>query len=252
MLRVVKTELVKLKRYFIFWIGASLMLLTVLLTLFTSMAEDGIVWDYPFLWEQVVKNLFTLTFPMCIALVAGYMIDRETKDDTLKNIVTVPVSFRKLMAGKLIVAGLLSVLLGAVCYGFTVAASLLLGYEGLRWAVVPGDLLQGCMLTLLLYITVLPIVIAASRLGSGFLAGVILAFVYGFIGMFAKVPYPTLCVLGLVGYRSGAEGVYWNKPLCGAVVGALALLSVLMIGCAQKPGDEKRAAKKGAVPKKGW
>ena len=77
MFRVIKTEFLKLRRYFILWIGVSLMLLTVLVTLFTSMAEDGMVWDFLFLYEQVIKNIATLIFPMCITLITGYMISRE-------------------------------------------------------------------------------------------------------------------------------------------------------------------------------
>lgn len=38
MVRIVKTEFYKLKRYHILWAGVALMLLSVLLTLFTSMA----------------------------------------------------------------------------------------------------------------------------------------------------------------------------------------------------------------------
>ena len=39
MVRIVKTEFYKLKRYHILWAGVALMLLSVLLTLFTSMAS---------------------------------------------------------------------------------------------------------------------------------------------------------------------------------------------------------------------
>ena len=39
MVRIVKTEFYKLKRYHILWAGVALMLLSVLLTLFTSMAN---------------------------------------------------------------------------------------------------------------------------------------------------------------------------------------------------------------------
>lgn len=88
MVTIIKTEFMKLKRYFIVWIGVSLMLLTVLLTLFTTMADDGMVWDYQFLFEQVVKHFVTMIFPMCITLISGYMISREYTDDTLKNIET--------------------------------------------------------------------------------------------------------------------------------------------------------------------
>ena len=67
MVTIIKTEFMKLKRYFIVWIGVSLMLLTVLLTLFTTMADDGMVWDYQFLfwstisagWITTIKNIYS-------------------------------------------------------------------------------------------------------------------------------------------------------------------------------------------------
>ena len=114
MVRIVKTEFYKLKRYHILWAGVALMLLSVLLTLFTSMANDGSVWDFAYLTEQVIKNNMSMIFPMCISLIAGYMISREQTDDTLKNILTVPISFKKLLTGKLIVCGVLSIIFGLI------------------------------------------------------------------------------------------------------------------------------------------
>ena len=62
MVRIVKTEFYKLKRYHILWAGVALMLLSVLLTLFTSMANDGSVWDFAHLTEQVIKNNMSMIF----------------------------------------------------------------------------------------------------------------------------------------------------------------------------------------------
>ena len=62
MVRIVKTEFYKLKRYHILWAGVALMLLSVLLTLFTSMANDGSVWDFAYLTEQVIKNNMSMIF----------------------------------------------------------------------------------------------------------------------------------------------------------------------------------------------
>lgn len=74
---IIKTEFLKLKRYHILWAGIALMLLSVLLTLFTSIANDGSVWDFSYLSEQVIKNNMSTIFPMCITLIAGYIISRE-------------------------------------------------------------------------------------------------------------------------------------------------------------------------------
>ena len=148
MFRVIKTEFLKLRRYFILWIGVSLMLLTVLVTLFTSLAEDGMVWDFLFLYEQVIKNFATLIFPMCITLITGYMISREYTDDTLKNIVVIPISFRKLMAGKLAVSSVLSLIMGMVCFLFTVAGAFIMGYDGILFKHVLAGMVQMPLLAL--------------------------------------------------------------------------------------------------------
>ena len=62
MVRIVKTEFYKLKRYHILWAGVALMLLSVLLTLFTSMANDGSVWDFAYLTEQVLAPGYSSHF----------------------------------------------------------------------------------------------------------------------------------------------------------------------------------------------
>ena len=93
MYRIIKTELWKLKRYHIIWAGILLMLLSVGITLFASTALDGTVWTFPHLVERVIQNNTTTIFPMCITLIAGYIIAREKSDDTLKSIMTIPVSY---------------------------------------------------------------------------------------------------------------------------------------------------------------
>ena len=71
---IIKTEFLKIKRYHIIWAGVGLMLLSVLLTLFTSTANDGSVWTFSYLAEQVIKNNMSMIFPMCITLIAGYLV----------------------------------------------------------------------------------------------------------------------------------------------------------------------------------
>ena len=142
MVRIVKTEFYKLKRYHILWAGVALMLLSVLLTLFTSMANDGSVWDFTYLTEQVIKNNMSMIFPMCISLTAGYMISREQTDDTLKNILTVPVSFKRLLTGKLIVCGVLSIAFGLICSLFTIVAEMIVGFPGFQMALALKATLQ--------------------------------------------------------------------------------------------------------------
>lgn len=259
MVRIIKTEFYKLKRYHILWAGVALMLLSVLLTLFTSMANDGSVWDFAYLTEQVIKNNMSMIFPMCISLIAGYMISREQTDDTLKNILTVPVSFKRLLTGKLIVFGVLSIVFGLICSLFTVIAELIVGFPGFHFSLILQAVLQITAVNLFLYLAVLPIIIITSRKSSSFLIGVIVAFVYGYGGMFAAGNmtlaniYPITASLGMIHYRSYDAAVRWNTVTCMVSLAIVVAISAVLILCMKEkePTQVKKKAKK-AAPKKGW
>lgn len=259
MIRIIKTEFYKLKRYHILWAGIALMLLSVLLTLFTSMANDGSVWDFAYLTEQVIKNNMSMIFPMCISLIAGYMISREQTDDTLKNILTVPVSFKRLLTGKLIVCGVLSIVFGLICSLFTVIAELIVGFPGFHFSLILQAVLQITAVNFFLYLAVLPIIIITSRKSSSFLIGVIVAFVYGYGGMFAAGNmtlaniYPITASLGMIHYRSYDAAVRWNTVTCMVSLVIVVAISAVLILCMKEkePKQVKKKAKK-AAPKKGW
>ena len=259
MVRIIKTEFYKLKRYHILWAGVALMLLSVLLTLFTSMANDGSVWDFAYLTEQVIKNNMSMIFPMCISLIAGYMISREQTDDTLKNILTVPVSFKRLLTGKLIVCGVLSIVFGLICSLFTVIAELIVGFPGFHFSLILQAVLQITAVNFFLYLAVLPIIIITSRKSSSFLIGVIVAFVYGYGGMFAAGNmtlaniYPITASLGMIHYRSYDAAVRWNTVTCMVSLVIVVAISAVLILCMKEkePKQVKKKAKKPA-PKKGW
>lgn len=260
MVRMIRTELWKLKRYYILWAGILLMLLTVLLTLFTSTAEDGLVWDFPILVEQVIKNNTTTIFPMCITLIAGYMIAREEQDDTLKNIVTIPVSYQNLIFGKLIACGLISVFLGAVCTVFTALAEFVTGFPGFTGAILLQAFVQITLNCLFLYIAVLPVIVLSGYLPGGHLAGALVAFVYGYGGMFAAGSdsladiYPVTASLGMIHYREYDSAVHWNLSLCVASMCVMIGVTALLVGAMKEREDQasrKKKAKRVAV-KKGW
>ncbi len=259
MLCIVKTEFYKLKRYHILWAGVALMLLSVLLTLFTSMANDGSVWDFTYLTEQVIKNNMSMIFPMCISLIAGYMISREQTDDTLKNILTVPVSFKRLLTGKLMVCGVLSIVFGLICSLFTIIAELIVGFPGFHFSLILKAVLQITAVNFFLYLAVLPIIIITSRKSGSFLIGVIVAFVYGYGGMFAAGNmtlaniYPITASLGMIHYRSYDAAVNWNTVTCMVSLAIVVVISAVLILCMKEkePKQVKKKAKK-VAPKKGW
>ena len=259
MVALMKTELWKLKRYHMIWAGVFLMLLAVLLTVFSTTALDGTVWTFPFFAEQVMKENITTIFPMCIALITGYIISREETDDTLKNILTIPVSFPVLLLGKLATGMLLSLFLGLASTMFTVAASFLLGFPGGTLPAILQAAAQIIPNCLFLYLAVLPIIAIAARLPNGHLIGAVVAFVYGYGGMFAAGNmtlanlYPVTASMGLVGYRSYDQAVHWNPLLCVfSLLATLLVCAVLVV--TTKQGTPTKAAKKSkqVITKKGW
>lgn len=259
MFRMVKTEIWKLKRYHMIWAGVLLMLLSVLLTLFSTTAVDGTFWTCSLFTEQVIKNNVTMIFPMCITLIAGYIIAREEKDDTLKSILTIPVSYRGLLWGKLFVCALLSLFLGFVSAVFTVGANLLMGFPGFSAASAVQAFVQMILNCLFLYIAVMPVIAAAARIPNGHMIGTIIAFVYGYGGMFASGNmavsnlYPITASIGIIGYRSYDAAVHWNMGLCGLSMTAALLISAVIVAATGNVSPEKPAQKqKKAAVKKGW
>lgn len=107
-----------------------------------------------------------------------------------------------------------------------------------------------------LYLTMLPIIVLTSRQKGSFLAGVIVAFVYGLIGMFAdgilQSVYPVSAALGLINYRAGAEGVRWNRGLCFISVLAMCVTGVALMFVNQKQEKKDSPKAQRPAPKKGW
>ena len=259
MLVLIKTEAWKLKRYHMIWAGVLLMLLSVLLTVFTTTALDGTVWTFSFFAEQVIKNNFTTIFPMCIALITGYIINREEADDTLKSLLTIPVSFPALLFGKLAVGGLLSLFLGAASTVFTVAGSFLLGFPGGTVTAAAQAAVQIILNCLFLYIAVLPVIVIAARIPNGHFIGAVVAFVYGYGGMFAAGNmtlanlYPVTASIGLVGYRSYDESVHWNPLLCTlSLLAALLVCAVFVMTTKKSVTARKPKKNKQVITRKGW
>lgn len=259
MFRMMKTEIWKLKRYHMIWAGVLLMLLSVLLTMFSTTALDGTVWTFTFFAEQVIKNNFSMIFPMCITLLAGYIIAREEKDDTLKSIMTIPVSYRALLGGKLLVCALLSLFFGFASAVFTVIANLLLGFPGLSVTTISQAFVQITMNCLLLYIAVMPIITVTTRISNGHMIGTIVAFVYGYGGMFAAAEptvaniYPITASLGVIGYRRYDPAVHWNRFICLFSIFSAFLITAVLVFVSKGSAPVNAAQKqKKVITKKGW
>lgn len=187
MLKIAKTEFYKLKRYSVVWIGVATMLTVVLLTRFMATASDGAVHTLEYFSNSVIWNNFSLIFPATITLIAGYIIERERVDDTLKNILTIPIPFRKLLAGKLIAVGGLAIILAAIEFVFTMIIFFISRFPGFSFAGMILALVRMIGMNLFVYVAVLPIIVFTGQRAGSFMAGVGFSFFYGFVGTFASM-----------------------------------------------------------------
>ena len=112
-----------MKRYHILLIALIGMFCSPLLQLFSQFAMNDALkdpyYDLAALLESTIWGNAQIFLPVMITLTGGYLINREYTDDTLKNILTVPVSFHRFLWGKLLTSGILAV--GFGIYSFFAA-----------------------------------------------------------------------------------------------------------------------------------
>jgi hypothetical protein len=172
---------------------------------------------------------------------------------------TIPVSYSSLLWGKLLVCALLSLFLGLVSAVFTVIADLMMGFPGISVTSVLQTFIQIILNCLFLYIAVMPVTAFAARIPNGHMIGTIIAFVYGYGGMFASGNatlaniYPVTASLGLIRYRSYDSAVHWNVLTCLLSMVAALVISAVFVFTAKGNVPVKNTKKrKKAITKKGW
>lgn len=79
-------------------------------------------YNFVTLFSNVVWGNTQMFLPLSLVMIGGWLIDRENTNDTMKNLLTVPVSYPKLLGGKLIVTMSLSLLFGIYSVAVTVLA----------------------------------------------------------------------------------------------------------------------------------
>lgn len=193
MFNIVSTEFKKLKRYNILLVGLIGMIFPSFLTVFTqAVASEGAkleTFQFPDLFNGFIWNSVSIFMPIIFTLIAGYIINREYTDGTLKNILTIPVSLAKLIGGKLLAMFFISILLALYGFVVTILVGLLVGLRGLTFTLILNDLIQTIGITMSTYIALLPIIAFNSKMEDGYMAGVVLSFVLAYSGMFIKGPF---------------------------------------------------------------
>lgn len=252
MIGIVTGELCKLKRDAIVWVGFVAVFFVFAVAVFQT-SFDGAVVSYGVFADNVVWNNFSLGFPFVIVLIGGYIVNREYADNTLKSMLTVPVSQQRLLTGKLFAAALLTVLLAAFSFACTlIAGAFVLHCEDMGAAEAGRSFFRICAVALFNLVAVAPVIVWSARRRDRYFVGTAIAFFYGFCGIFVAGRnltdlYPITAGLGIIGY-AGQEGAAYN-PLVGCGVLALMVLLTAVLVAACPPYDEVVALSKGAGPK---
>lgn len=233
MARIIMTEFRKMKRYSVIWIGVATMAAVILLSCFMATASNAPEFTLSRFASNIIWNNLVLIYPATIVLIAGYIIERERTDDTLKNILTIPISFRKLLTGKLIAVGCMDAAFSVIEFFLTLIVFFLSGSSDFSVSGAVQVLLQMIGINLLTYIAVMPIIAFTAQRGGSFMAGVGFAFFYGFVGMMAsghglRDLYPITAGLTLIGYQDGSSEV-GNVFISFTVILVLLLVTALVV-----------------------
>lgn len=246
MINIIITEFQKLKRYSILWVGIVAVLFSTLLAAFQQNSGNEVM-QYESYANSVIWNNFSMAFPFMIVLIGGYIINREYVDHTLKNMLTVPIPFRKLLAGKVIAVGIVTAMYGFFSFICTFILGMLFCHGNMSPALVVKSLFQLVGVGLCCYLAVLPIIIFFSRKQNGFLAGTGLAFVYGFCGIFIAGRaltdyYPITAGLGIINF-TGDGTLTFNLLVEIGVLFLMIALSIVMLLCTRGYKDGAAVSK---------
>lgn len=241
-MNLILTEFQKLKRYSVILVGmigatCSPVISIVMQNVMSDDAKSVLNYTFPDLLNSTIWNNATIFFPMILALIGGYMISREYTDDTLKNMLTVPVSFPRLMTGKLTALGTIALLLGLYTAFVTLLVGLFFCRENLTLPVVLSGSIQITAMALFTCIGELPLIALCGRKQGAFRGGAVAAFLLGYIEIFLKKPmlrdlYPLSAGLSVVrfngeGFVSDAAGSYASTQ--NASIGICVLLAMIVL-----------------------
>ncbi|MDD3571052.1 MAG: ABC transporter permease [Lachnospiraceae bacterium] len=241
-MNLILSEFQKLKRYSVILVGmlgtaCSPVISIVMQNIMSDDAKTVLNYTFADLINSTIWNNMTIFFPMILAMIGGYMISREYTDDTLKNILAIPVSFPRLITVKLTTLGIIALLLGL----FTALVTLLIGLafcnENMTLSVVLPGSIQMTAMSLFTCIGEFPLIALCGRKEGAFRGGAVAAFLLGYIAIFLKNPvlrnlYPLSAGLSIIqfggeGFVSDTAGSYASTQ--NSFIGICVLLSMIVM-----------------------
>ena len=254
MKNIIQTEWWKLRRCQILLVGIVALALCPVVQYGSQLIVNPEIrdpnYDFIHLFASVVWGNTQVFLPISLVMIGGWLIDRENTNDTMKNLLTVPVSYPKLLGGKLAVTALLSLLFGLYSVAVTLLTGTLAGLSGLT----PGVLLQQggqvVAAALTTFLVCMPVILIFGQMRGAYLGGSILTFFLGYCILFFKSgfllsAYPFSAALLLAGFDmqeyNGATQAP-SVPLALLGMGAVLVLTAVIL-LASRPSSKGTPAK---------
>lgn len=265
MWKLIKAEWLKMRRLQILLVGIVALALCPVVQYGSQqiVAPEYREAQYTFadLFANVIWGNSQIFLPISLVMIGGWCIDRETVHDTLKNIVTVPVSMSKLLSAKLLVIGFLSVLFGLYSVLATLLAGVIVKLPGLTAMLALQSGLQLTAAALMTCLVCMPMILIFGQIRGAYLGGSILTFFLGYSILFFKSGpllslYPFSAALILVRFDIEQYNGANTAPdirLAMMGIGLMLLLTLLLLLLSNRRRERTsrvKASKRGNAPRR--
>ena len=252
---IIKTEWLKLRRCQILLVGIVSLALCPVVQYGSQLIVDPAIrepnYDFSHLFASVIWGNTQVFLPISLVMIGGWLIDRETTHDTLKNLLPVPLSYPRLLAGKLAVTGTLAFLFGIYSVIVTLLTGTLAGLPGFAPSVLLRQGGQVIAASLTTFLVCMPMILIFGQVRGAYLGGSILTFFLGYCILFFKSgfllsAYPFSAALVLAGFDMQEYNGATQEPsiplaLIGMTATIIAAMAILFFS---HPGSHAGTAKK--------
>lgn len=235
---LIKAEFIKLHRCNIMWVGMITLLCSPLLAVLQQQSLNEPIENYGYLnlVNTTIWNNMGLFLPVTLMMLGGYMINREYTDHTLKELFVVPISYQKLMIGKMGALFIVSLIYSFYSFLLTLFLSTLFFPIGLTGAEIAKSLFQICGMGICICISIMPFMCWSGASKNRFWVGTVLAFLYGFFGIpiaghGLQDYYPVSAGLSIIQYGgdTGSLETYFHPQTSIIVLSITLCLSILVL-----------------------
>lgn len=169
----------------------------IFLSLYLVVADQGTAYTFALFTGNIISNTQSELLPCTAVFLLGQMMERERTCGALKNLLAVPLTFRRLLGVKAAACAVMTLLYSAAQWAFALAAACALGLPGLDSAAAGRAFVCIAGANLCVYLAVLPVAVLGARYAGGYAPATAFALFYGFFGSMIStrrwgVFYPTL------------------------------------------------------------